>query len=171
MTKAAIKREKQLRERLTNVLTTRLVDFKDMYLTSYVNWSIKSIELRVENLKETHGTTVVENFGSRKYERVLDNTSKIERLEKQLSNKMILTLEFINEANKGYNTKIGKLIDKLVQADISTRFLKIEKIGDVGSDFAFLVSDDKIEVHARVIFANGAINAPHFRFITTLRTK
>jgi hypothetical protein len=170
MSKAAIKREKQLRERLTNVLNHRLIDFKDMYLNSYVNWSKKSIQTRINNLKESHGKPFNDE-GRFKRQGLINNTKQIERLETQLSRDMLLTLEFINEANKSYNVKIEKLIEKLVKADISTISLKFEKIGNIGAEFEFLVSDDKIKVHARVIFANGCVNAPHFRFITTTRNK
>ena len=170
MTKASIKREKQLREKLTSVLANRLIDFKDLYLTSYVNWNKESIKNRIKSLKESHGKPF-KTEGRFAHSGITNNTSKIERLETELKRDSLLTLEFINEANEGYNNKIQKLIEKLVKAEIDVYQLRVEKIGDVGSDFAFLVSDDKVEVHARVIFANGCVNAPHFRFITTQRKK
>ena len=170
MTKAAIKREKQLRERLTNVLNAKLIDFKDMYLSCYVDWSKESIKTRIHNLKKENGQTYKVE-GKWAHTKTIDNTSKIERLKIELSRDMILTLKFVNEASEGYNVKIEKLIEKLVKANIDIYKLKVEKMGDVGSEFAFLISDEKVEVHARVIFANGSINAPHFRFITTQRKK
>ena len=157
MTKAAIKREKQLREKLTSVLANRLIDFKDLYLTSYVNWSKESIRNRVEKLKESHGKPFKVE-GRFAHSGIINNSRAIEALEFKLSRDMILTLEFINEANEGYNNKIQKLIEKLVKAEIDIYQLRVEKIGDVGSDFAFLVSDNKVEVHARVIFANGCFS-------------
>ena len=141
-----------------NNVRFKLLDFQDAYFGAYTSWNIKQIELRLEKAKKDN---LILNSGNSK--------AIIDRLQTILSRKNILTCEFIAEAKKGYDDKFNKLIVVLVDNGIGTRFLKVEKIKSAGNEFAFLVSDDKIEVHARAIFVNGDIKAPHYRFITTVR--
>lgn len=164
VSKAEAKRIAYAKDRFTSLLNTNLKDFKNLYLQSSVEFGIKmekrTAERRIAELKEKISS---------------DNgyfTSQIERIEQSIANEMLMTLEFINEANKSFNQKIDSMVQKMIEANINTPFLRLQRIaGGTPSEFSFLVSDDKIELHARTIFACGEIKAPHFRFITTIRNK
>ena len=95
-------------------------------------------------------------------------------------------VSFYVEAKKSFDIKFNKVIDKMCQYDF-TRRLVIDEVSDRGSDFEILVWNPVVEnaytsdrskklegveffFHARLIYANGAIKRPHFRFITTTRT-
>lgn len=98
--------------------------------------------------------------------------SKIKQLKYKLSFGNLNDLEWIKEADENYITKFNKLVDKLVACRMDLYHLKVEAInGGTARDFGFLISDKKVEVHARVIYAQGEVNAPHYRFITTERSK
>tara|TARA_R110000764_G_scaffold155826_1_gene243733 strand:- start:62 stop:757 length:696 start_codon:yes stop_codon:yes gene_type:complete len=92
---------------------------------------------------------------------------------------------FYADALKSYEAKIDKVVDKMCQYDFN-RHLEVDDVSDRGSDFEILVWNPKTEnvytsdrdkklegveffFHARLIYANGMINRPHFRFITTTR--
>jgi hypothetical protein len=92
---------------------------------------------------------------------------------------------FYADALKSYEAKIDKVVDKMCQYDFN-RHLEVDDVSDIGSDFEILVWNPKTEnvytsdrdkklegveffFHARLIYANGMINRPHFRFITTTR--
>ena len=98
-----------------------------------------------------------------------DFDNYVSRIEKKLSNRNILILEFISEADKNFESKLNSLISKLTEYQFSTQHLNIKKISNTNSEFSFLISNQEIEVEARVIFACGNINVPHYRFITTKR--
>ena len=160
MSKAEEKRAKELRNSLLSLLNSKLVNFKEEYLTDSVKWNFRQLENGLNKAKKVYEESKTPN-----------NAYYVKMREDRLKLKTTLTLGFINEANEGYNLKIEKLIKKLIESKIETRFLKIEEVYNQVGAFEFLISDSKIEVHARVIFANGEINAPHFRFITTKRNK
>ena len=92
---------------------------------------------------------------------------------------------FYADALKSYDVKFNKVIDKMMQYDFSNN-LVVDDITSLGGDFEILIwspkdenayksdRDKKLEgveffFHARLIYANGMINRPHFRFITTTR--
>jgi hypothetical protein len=102
-----------------------------------------------------------------KYQTRNDVEVLIERIELKLSRKNILRFEILTEADKNFQLKFDKLIEKLVGYKMDTRWLHVIKVRSAGSEFAFMIANKEISVHARVIFANGDINVPHFRFITT----
>ena len=76
---------------------------------------------------------------------------------------------WLSEAMDSYNNKFDNLISKLVQFDFTTSHMTIERISDAGNGLAFLIRNDEKVAHARIIYANGAIKAPHYRFIITQR--
>ena len=171
MSKAAELRLKQAKESLINHMTRTLIGFQDKYLGAYTQWNIHQIELGLEKARDADGTIQERGHGKWKQSYRVDNTSLIAHIEAKLSRKHLLTLEFINEAKEGYDRKFDALIDKLmIHRDEESRF-KVEKIGDAGHELSFLIVNDKVEVHARAIFVNGYIKAPHYRFITTTRAK
>lgn len=165
ISKAQLKREKEINARLYSLVSSTIVDFKNSFLESFVDFRIKEIEnniVRLQNKKI--------NWAPTRYETTIpDFDTYISRVEKKLSNKNILVLEFITEADKNFESKLNSLVSKLVEYKFTTRYLSVKKISNAGSEFSFLVSNQEIEVEARVIFACGDINVPHYRFITTKR--
>jgi hypothetical protein len=158
MTKQQEKDYKNAFQAVESNLRIKLLDFQDRYFGAYVEWNINQIENSL--------------LHAEKQARILpsaNNNYFVERLKTRLSRKNLLTNEYISEANKGYNQKLEKLTKVLVDYGIGTRFLKVEKIRSAGGEFAFLVTNGEVEVHARAIFVNGDIKAPHYRFITTKR--
>lgn len=171
MTKAAEKREKQLRERLTSLLTRTLVNFQDKYLGAYTNWSIAQVKMDLANEKAKHGTPYPKGRHGVRPGAIQDRSHHIQRLEDQLGRTHTMSLEFLIEAKVGYDRKFSTLIEKLVKYQMDTRFLQVEKVINSGAELSFLITNDDMEVHARAIFVNGDIKAPHYRFITTKRNK
>jgi hypothetical protein len=104
---------------------------------------------------------------------IKDNESKIARIEAQKSLKSTNTLKFITEAIENYNTKFTRLVSELVKHGVRSYPLTIEKIssGSTAYDFNFLITHattiKTVQVYARIIFAEGEFNAPHYRFIIT----
>lgn len=160
--KAQLKREKDNRNSVTNSLRIKLKEFKNIYLQSSIDHEIKTRENSIFRLNE-------EIKLSPKNIIVLKN--KILFIQKELDQNAILMLETLKDAELSFELKINKLIDKLLEEGFGSKFFKVERIGSGWNSFTFLVSNDIKEVHARVIFANGEINAPHFRFIVTTRQK
>ena len=172
MTKAEIKRQTGLRNSLTSLLTRTLIDFQDRCLGASVKWGIKTIEVELKQLKEEHGRKKESRmWGDRISTTVIDNSYSIKKLEERLSRKNILTLGFISDAKKNYDDKFDRLVEKLVSYNIDTRHLKVEQICSQRNELSFLITNDEVEVHARLIFVDGVLVAPHYRFITTIRNK
>lgn len=160
MSKAKERELRVITERVSFLINKRLEEFEDRYLGAYVKWSIGEIEYtlkRYVNMKKEQSSTAYDLI--------------IERREVQLSKPHILACEYYAEAKKGYDIKIAKLVAKLIQHGITTPHLKVEKVNNAGSELSFLISNAEMEIHARMIWAEGDINAPHYRFITTKRNK
>ena len=163
VSKAEMKRINDKKQTFTNLLNRNLIQFKNLYLKNTVEFGIK-----LESI--THHKFIEKIKGGKMNE--VDKKHAIQYAEQTRKPEMIQTLEYINDANQSFNNKIEKMVGKMIDSNITTRFFRIEKItGGTPYDFAFLISDDTIEIHARVIYACGEINAPHFRFITTTRNK
>lgn len=172
--KAEEKRIKQAIETLTHQLAFKLVDFKERFLTSYVNYRFAEFDMEINHIKKM----VYDKEKNGKYGYTLeaftkDNASKIARIEVQKSLKSTNTLKFITEANENYNTKFTRLVSELVKHGVRSYPLTIEKIssGSTAHDFNFLITHQTtiktVQVYARIIFAEGEVNAPHYRFIIT----
>lgn len=168
--KAQELREKQARESLTYNLQRRLISFKERFLDSYVNYKFREFDKQIEFIKKKPFDNKNEKYGYTLEKFNQDNQKSIEIIEQQKSLKYTNTLKFINEAEENYSIKFNRLIDSLVKYGIQSYPLSIEKIGSATEyDFGFLITHKDIVVHARIIFACGEINAPHYRFITTKR--
>ena len=167
---AELKRIKDKKDRFTNSLNKNLIDFKNLYLKASVNFLMKMEEMSIQkSIKRVKDAEISYKSGWNSQEH---KDLYIKNIEARRRPEMIQTLEFINEANKSFNLKIESMVNKMINADIHYLFFKIEKInGGTPYQFEFIISDDKIELHARTIFACGEIKAPHFRFITTTRNK
>lgn len=162
ISKAEQKRIKDATSAVRFKLSKKMIDFKELYLDACVNYEIRQVENRLKSCQES----------TEEFFRGTKRTALIEMIEKQLERKNILTLRFINEANDSYEAKVDKIVQKLIKFGFSSRHLRVERTETEAShEFSFLISNQEIEVHARVIYACGMINVPHFRFITTKRNK
>lgn len=195
MTKAQIKQQQSNRNTLVHSLSRTLIDFQNRYYQAYVDWNIHQIEYNlsrypkgtVELLSEQFvGAPAKDSYFERylsSYDRRRDNITiqlwmiqhcvrDRQFVETRLSRRALLTHQFINEAAQGYQIKFDRLIDKLIDCGFTDpRFLTVEKINNYGDKLEFLISNEQIECHARAIWVEGSIKEPHYRFITTIRTK
>jgi len=174
--KAALKRANALRFHLKLLVEKQLINFQDEYLGMYVSWSIGKMQRELADNIEKNGTEYEgRDYNGKVVKRVYNYDGAIKRLETELSRKNMLTYEFINTAKNGYTAKFNKLLDKLVgfgfEADNYKNQVRVDFISNIGHEFEFMVYNNDMEVHARVILAQGEINAPHYRFITTKRNK
>jgi hypothetical protein len=109
----------------------------------------------------------------------------------------ILKADFYKEAIEGFEYKLEKLVNKMMRYEWKSS-MQVDHVKSAGHNFEILVydkplisrwdesgdtpirlTDEQYEekrrsatdlyFHARMIYANGLINAPHFRFITTTR--
>jgi len=96
---------------------------------------------------------------------------KLAFAKRQMANPTIRLMGYLNEANQGFETKIQRVIEKVFHYRPDTRFLKVEDIRNIGSEFSFLITNEDMEIHARVIYVNGVLVCPHYRFIITKRNK
>lgn len=172
--KAEEKRIKQAIETLTNQLNYKLVDFKERFLTSYVNYKFAEFDIEIKHIKKlVYNKEKNGSYGYTEEMFIKDNESKIARIEARKALKSTNTLSFITEASENYNTKFQRLVSELVKHGIRSYPLTIDKIssGSTEHDFNFLITHSTtiktVQVYARIIFAEGEINAPHYRFIIT----
>ena len=183
MTKAAEKRLKDLRSALTRQLNGKLILFKNHYLMDQVRWNELKINKRIQEIKDIignpdklHRINLEEEGEARcKGKRYWHKTTKLgleaelKRLEAKIQRAGINHLEWLTQANLSYQNKLEKLIEKLIKYGIDQNEFTVERIVTNGMEFEFLIKDPSKEIHARVIYAQGLINAPHYRFIVTKR--
>jgi len=170
ITQAEQLRIKQATETLTRQLSIELVDFKERFLTSYVNYCFSKFDTEIKNVQARVFDAVKDGvYGVKLEDFTRASNNKIAYLESQKALKSTNTLTFINEANDNYTTKFGRLVTELVKHGVRSYPLNIEQIssGSTANDFNFLITHKTIQVYARIIFAEGEINAPHYRFIIT----
>lgn len=177
ISKAQQLRDKQLAQTLTNKLSRVLVDFKDKYLSDYRDFCFEQ-QIVVKTQYETRlKSPDLEDIAKKRRFASVEDLKKslqfnISKIEKRLARTALFDLEKYSEADKSFQAKFDNLIKKLVAEQISTRFLKVEKIGGGTYDkFSILISNSEVEIEARFIYACGEIKAPHYRFIITKRNK
>jgi hypothetical protein len=163
ISKAEAKRIQDAIDGFTWLLNANLKEFKALYLKSSIDFNLKmeqvSHDAFIKRIKETSKCDV-------------DANTRIATIEKRRQPEMLQVLEYINEANKSFNNKLASMVEKCIEAKINRNRCRFHSInGGTPSEFAFLISDENTELHARTIFACGEIKAPHFRFITTTRNK
>ena len=92
------------------------------------------------------------------------------KIEIKLNETFTRDFEFLSQGNEAYTKSLSRVIDKLVTKGFNS-FARIKYVGlCVNGELEFLIADEFKECHARLIFANGQIKAPHYRFITTVRS-
>lgn len=182
ISKAQQKRNKDLRNRIESMIKRNLMDFQDRYLCDYADYQERQLQNAVnrqqillddpEQLKRFNDSAREQRNGRFFYEITLkDIQGRLANAKKQLNFPTTRKMEYFNEAKKSYDAKIEKMITTVCGYNPDTRWIKIERVSDVGHEFSFLISNNDMEIHARVIYACGDINAPHYRFIVTKRNK
>ena len=174
ITKAEQLKIKQATESLTRQLSIELVDFRERFLTSYVNYCFSKFDTEIKKIKaKVFNQATDGRYGAKLEDFTRANNNAIARMERQKMLKSTNTLTFITEANDNYTTKFIRLVNELVKHGVRSYPLTIEQIssGSTANDFNFLITHKTtvktVQVYARIIFAEGEINAPHYRFIIT----
>lgn len=170
--KAQEKRDRQNTEFVDFNLRRKLQYFENNYLNSAVRYAFTKLNKEIANTEQ-----LIKDFPNReiternKRDRVENHEHRLKQLKHVLSLDAKITLETITEAKKSYDEKVNRLVELLVKEGFGYAKFKIEEIANLGGELEFLISKDDKEVHARLIFVNGVIVTPHFRFITTVRQK
>jgi hypothetical protein len=159
LTIAQKKELKFLRSALSQKLNGELISFKNDYLQSSINYEFKILENKLKRLKEIQNPCGNEVFA-------------IQIVESKLKMTALTSFPIMVDANNTFNMKIENLIEKCIKYNLKSQHLKIDKIGSGKiNEFTIVVSDSKIEIHARFIFVDGLVQCQHFRFITTVKNK
>jgi hypothetical protein len=98
--------------------------------------------------------------------------TKLEDVRYHLSLETVTYMRMGNEVLDNYHSKYDAMLDKIVGSrkfEAGYKIKVIEMENQVAGKFSFIVTDGNIKVHARVIYACGLINKPHYRFIITER--
>jgi hypothetical protein len=198
VTKKSIKERQDLVNSLTHKLTPVLRPFENKYMDAYTDWNIAKIQsvankypgletfedFQNEFMDKTWESKgfVNPNANSRFQSRHFNSNvithdfchrlySNKKMAKKRLSTMSLLSYGFMKEAAEGYATKFARLVEKCADAKMSGYRLQVVEVADLGHELEFLIQDEytEQEIHARAIFVNGAIKAPHYRFITTTR--
>lgn len=171
VSKAALKREKDLKSSIEFKLRKTLLPFEDKYLGMYCKYQINQLKFELADLKAKNGTTVTQKgYNGKPYRHTYVLDQAIKNLEFLLSRVNSLTLRFMTEAKEGYDQKLTRLVDKVVEAGIKRQFLKVVDVKNDGSQFSFFIQDNEKRVFARTIIASGPCVVPHYRFITTIKS-
>ena len=170
ISKAEQNRIKQANSFIDFNLRKKLEGFENDYIEHSGKWAIKKLEMEIEDLKKQN--IKIAEKRERYYEtRISNNNFRIELLEKKLRLDSLIKMEAFNLAKENYDKKVNNIVGLLVKEGFSHLHFRIEQISKCGAELEFLISNNVKEVHARLIFVNGIIQAPHFRFITTVRAK
>ena len=166
ISKAEQTRIKQATTFIDANLRRKLTQFENDYLEHSGKWAIRKLEdLKKQNKK-------IAEKAERYWEtHIKNNEYRIKLIEEKMQLDSIIKMEAFNTAKQNYDKKINNIVDLLVKEGFSHLFFRIEQISKCGSELEFLISNNVKEVHARLIFVHGPIQAPHFRFITTVRQK
>jgi hypothetical protein len=166
---AELKRQKDAYNTLVNVLSSKMVDFKERYLKSYVEFKFSEFDTQIKRLEKSQLVRTKYNSHETQESFDLNKAKMIERIRLTKSMTFTRTLEFINEAAEGYKIKFDRLVSALIENGVRAYPLKIERVASATShDFSFLIQHNEIQVYARIIFAEGEVNAPHYRYIITV---
>tara|TARA_R110000851_G_scaffold108617_1_gene230070 strand:- start:40026 stop:40595 length:570 start_codon:yes stop_codon:yes gene_type:complete len=184
ISKAQQKRDKDLNDRISSLIRRTLKDFKNNYLNDFAKFQEYQLQKKVDFYQGmVEDPKRLENYNNEL--RSLSSRTKwfkpitAEQIQKgKLSfakHKMefptIRLMNYLVEANQGFETKIDRVVEKVFQYRPDSSRLRIEDVRNIGSEFSFLITNDEMEIHARVIYVNGVVVCPHYRFIVTKRNK
>lgn len=168
--KAQETRDRQNFEYINSDLRRKLLDFENEYLNSTVAFQFKLRNNKIKQLEK-----LIADFPTRivnranKFDTVERYQRGIQLLERELELDATITLKTIVNAKKSFDEKVERLVRTLVQEGFGHAHYKVELIKDRGSKLEFIISKSDKTVHARLIWVDGVLVEPHFRFITTTR--
>lgn len=193
MTKVEIKRRKELSQRLTYQVSHILKGFENKYMNAYTDWNIAIVRHKADKFMDCKDYTefvdhyndsslqqlgIAPNHRLHEYLEMKVKSYHLQRVwgpvkiaREKMAIETLTRFEFMEMANNGYKSKLENLIRKLVEFEFDTRFLKVEKVGTAKGELEILIHNREKTAHARAIWCEGDIKAPHYRFITTLRIK
>jgi hypothetical protein len=168
MTKAEQKRIKENTEIILSKVNSTLLQFKNDVMCRAGEWAVKEKEIRLENAqKDLKAFCASSGYGEHKADQY---ANRIVWLEKELQKSTLISFEAMKEFEENYTQKVQKMVEKMVRYGMTHLHLQVKSVKtEKPGEFSFLVSNNEMEVHARAIYVNGTIVAPHFRFITTKR--
>jgi hypothetical protein len=158
MSKASDKLRESSINRVNYLLATKMRNFENTLLGDSVAYEIKRLEERYESLSTSTDPS-------------LNSGRTIRILRENLSRKNIITLGVMREVGTRYEAQVLRAATKIIDKGFDTLALRIEYTENLGGEIGFLLSNKTQECHARLIYVNGVEKAPHWRFITTIRTK
>lgn len=177
VSKAQLKREKQLRSSVEAKINRILGEFKNEYFTDYKNYFIGVIEKDRKYYQSlVDEPKLLEEVNANRYKYKLLYESECIQMVKiqdsKLARRSLLEFNLYNEASEGFEKKKANLIEKVLGYEMKTTYLKVERVGSgTHNSFSILISNAEMEIEARFIYACGEIKAPHYRFIITKRNK
>lgn len=170
--KAQETRDRQNYEYINSDLRRKLLDFENEYLNATVAFQFKVRNNKIKQLEK-----LIEGFPTRevsranKYDTVERYQRGIDIVKRELELDATIILKTIVQAKKSFDEKVDKLAKTLVKEGFGHAHYQVELIKDRGSKLEFIISKSDKTVHARLIWVDGVLVEPHFRFITTTRTK
>lgn len=168
--KAQEKRDRQNTEFINSDLRRKLAKFENKYLNGAVAYEFnirKAAIQKFEKLIAEFPMRVITKENQRTT--VADYEGRIKRVQKELELDATIILNTITDAKKSYDEKVNRLVSLLVAEGFGYAHYKVEEIRTKCGQLEFLISKSDKEVHARLIYVEGVIVTPHFRFITTTR--
>lgn len=198
LTKAEIKRRNEKESMIRNRVLPEIEPFHNFYLAEVLKWNLQQIvvaankwgvfhtyyEMRDAMVGKTHAEykLTAPNYASKNSQGETlvspDDVYKLwlkkEAAMKQREFQTITSLAILTKTENDYQQKISDLVAKMVELDFHPWHITVKEIKVSLGQLEILVWDNghtDLEFHARSIWAEGAINAPHYRFITTVRGK
>lgn len=197
ISKAEQERRKSRRSAIEARVLPKLISFHNYYIESYLNWCLFQIQTKAdrfsfktwEEMKDAMVNKPYIDFGfpaeKKEYREVRTRFThnevwslwqEISINRSKLKNKTLTSMKIMNEAEGNYQSKIDGMVEKMIILDFSPNWLKLKDISINKGQLEILIGEDEkyvenstLEFHARSIWVEGDIKAPHYRFITTTR--
>ena len=176
ISKAELERRKSKRLFLNTQLRRRLIQFEDRYLEAVLNWEESNLE--ASSCPQLKGKTYQELYPQVRSEFPKINESaigsrvvKILGARKTREAKTIFRHKVLQSASESYKLKFDSLVSKISNSELVLNKMNIQTdtVGVQKGEISILISDGKVEFHARSIWVNGVLVVPHYRFISTER--
>jgi hypothetical protein len=184
ISKAQQKRDQDLKNEISSLIRRTLKDFKNSYLNDFAKFQEYQLQKDVDMYQGliddpekllNYNFKIQKNSKNPRYAQhhTIESLTKysLSNAKQRMLFPTIRLMNYLNEANENFETKIERVIEKVFQYRPDSSRIQIEDIRNIGSEFSFLITNGEMEIHARVIYVNGVIVCPHYRFIVTKRNK
>lgn len=185
---------KEEKDNIISAITTILLDQTTDFHNDFIDRAEKWARLTHKKMTETYNklkvkydelTKQMRALGSsfsanspelKEYEKLYDERNKFTKQmnkAKLISQKSVedFVKESIKDAEDAFNKNITALAHKIAEKNLDVQTMKVDRIADDPKYFEMLISDGKIRLYARSIWAAEWSEkvTPHFRFIITDR--